>query len=401
MEHTDVCFAPVLTMSEAAEHPHNVARDTFVERRRRQAAGAGAALLAAPWPSISSPPAHPGQHTREVLADWGIAEDRIDAARSPIKAVADSLMGTLVFFHAHPDDEAITTGGSMARASAEGHRVVLVVATNGDHGEVPDDLATARRWSTAAGSRPPVGRGARRAPRRVARLPRQRHDGLGAERRCRVVLLAPIDEAAERLAAVLREEHADVLDDLRLARQLRPPRPHPGPPRRPSRRRAGRHAGGVRGDDEPRHDRPVDAGGDSKPATTACQRTSIPNGPADDGNPFGTPEAEMTHAVDVSAYIDQKRAAITQPRQPGHRHRHVPGDARRDLRRGVRHRVVHQEGRTRRAARRLAVRMTRLYLVRHGRAAAGGTPMPIPASIDRAGTGRDRSPNSWPTPVRC
>ena len=30
MEHTDVCFAPVLTMSEAAEHPHNVERETFV-----------------------------------------------------------------------------------------------------------------------------------------------------------------------------------------------------------------------------------------------------------------------------------------------------------------------------------------------------------------------------------
>ena len=50
-------------------------------------------------------------------------------------------MGTLVVFHAHPDDEAIATGGSMARAHAEGHRVVLVVATNGEHGEVPDDLA--------------------------------------------------------------------------------------------------------------------------------------------------------------------------------------------------------------------------------------------------------------------
>ena len=31
MEHTDVCFAPVLTMSEAAEHPHNVDRGTFVD----------------------------------------------------------------------------------------------------------------------------------------------------------------------------------------------------------------------------------------------------------------------------------------------------------------------------------------------------------------------------------
>jgi LmbE family N-acetylglucosaminyl deacetylase len=50
-------------------------------------------------------------------------------------------VGTLVVFHAHPDDECISTGGSIARAVAEGHRVVLVIATNGDFGEVPDDLA--------------------------------------------------------------------------------------------------------------------------------------------------------------------------------------------------------------------------------------------------------------------
>ncbi len=41
-------------------------------------------------------------------------------------------MATLVSFHAHPDDEAIATGGSMAKAAAAGHRVVLVVATRGD-----------------------------------------------------------------------------------------------------------------------------------------------------------------------------------------------------------------------------------------------------------------------------
>jgi len=50
-------------------------------------------------------------------------------------------MGTLVCFHAHPDDESISTGGSLARASAEGHRVVVVIATNGDYGEIPEDLA--------------------------------------------------------------------------------------------------------------------------------------------------------------------------------------------------------------------------------------------------------------------
>ena len=41
---------------------------------------------------------------------------------------------TLVSFHAHPDDEVLYTGGTLARASAEGHRVVVAVATNGSAG---------------------------------------------------------------------------------------------------------------------------------------------------------------------------------------------------------------------------------------------------------------------------
>ena len=38
-------------------------------------------------------------------------------------------MATAVFFHAHPDDEALSTGGKMLLASRAGHRVVLVCAT--------------------------------------------------------------------------------------------------------------------------------------------------------------------------------------------------------------------------------------------------------------------------------
>jgi LmbE family N-acetylglucosaminyl deacetylase len=50
-------------------------------------------------------------------------------------------VGTLVTFHAHPDDESIATGGLMAKAADAGHRVVLVLATRGEHGEpVPDVL---------------------------------------------------------------------------------------------------------------------------------------------------------------------------------------------------------------------------------------------------------------------
>jgi alpha-methylacyl-CoA racemase len=77
MEHTDVCFAPVLTMGEAAQHPHNVARGTFIE-----VAGVTqprpAPRFSRTEPEVVSAPAHAGQHSRAVLADWGIAADRID-----------------------------------------------------------------------------------------------------------------------------------------------------------------------------------------------------------------------------------------------------------------------------------------------------------------------------------
>lgn len=77
MEGTDVCFAPVLTMSEAARHPHNQERQTFIE-----IAGvtqpAPAPRFSRTVPAIPTPPAHPGQHTREVLTDWGLATDEVE-----------------------------------------------------------------------------------------------------------------------------------------------------------------------------------------------------------------------------------------------------------------------------------------------------------------------------------
>lgn len=76
MEHTDVCFAPVLTMSDAATHPHNVERGTFIEL-----AGvlqpAPAPRFSRTVPTVEGPPAHPGQHSREVLEGWGISATRI------------------------------------------------------------------------------------------------------------------------------------------------------------------------------------------------------------------------------------------------------------------------------------------------------------------------------------
>jgi alpha-methylacyl-CoA racemase len=77
MEHTDVCFAPVLTMAEAAEHPHNKARSSFVE--------VDGTLQPVPAPRFSRTTpeivrggAHPGQHTAEVLTDWGLAPSHVE-----------------------------------------------------------------------------------------------------------------------------------------------------------------------------------------------------------------------------------------------------------------------------------------------------------------------------------
>jgi alpha-methylacyl-CoA racemase len=73
MEGTDVCFAPVLGMAEAPSHPHNRHRGTFVD----------VAGVAQPAPAprfsrtpgaIAMPPPHAGQHTIEVLGDWGFGE---------------------------------------------------------------------------------------------------------------------------------------------------------------------------------------------------------------------------------------------------------------------------------------------------------------------------------------
>ena len=122
-------------------------------------------------------------------------------------------MATAVFFHAHPDDEAIATGGTMARMAADGHRVVLITATRGELGEVPDGildpgqtLAERRADELAAA---------------CAVLGVARHEYLGygdsgmagedSNNDPGCFWQADVEEAAERLAAILRSENAEVL----------------------------------------------------------------------------------------------------------------------------------------------------------------------------------------------
>ena len=78
MEHTDVCFAPVLRLDEAAQHPHNVARGTFVDQDGLTQP-APAPRFSRTTAEIQRPGAHDGQHTREVLEEWGLASDRVEA----------------------------------------------------------------------------------------------------------------------------------------------------------------------------------------------------------------------------------------------------------------------------------------------------------------------------------
>ena len=80
MEHTDVCFAPVLGLDEAPQHPHNVERGTFVERNG-VTQPAPAPRFSRTVPEIQRPPAHAGQHTDEVLQSFGIDADRIAKLR--------------------------------------------------------------------------------------------------------------------------------------------------------------------------------------------------------------------------------------------------------------------------------------------------------------------------------
>ncbi len=80
LEGTDVCYAPVLAVSEAAEHPHNVARGTFVDIGGIVQPGPAPRLSATPG-EVRRPPPHEGQHTDELLAEAGLGDDEVAALR--------------------------------------------------------------------------------------------------------------------------------------------------------------------------------------------------------------------------------------------------------------------------------------------------------------------------------
>lgn len=218
-------------------------------------------------------------------------------------------MTTIVFCHAHPDDEASQTSGAMARAAAQGDRVVVVFATNGDHGEAPADLADGE--TVAAYRR-------REAEASAAVLGLDRMVWLGYadsgmsgwEQNEAPDSLhgADLDEASRRLADVLDEEDADVLvgydwhggyghpDHVRVHHLVH--RAAELAARRPRLLESTLNRTLISG---------LIAAGRDLGADLA---DFDPDAPMDDGNPLGTPEDEITWRVDVSDFLGQRRAAL-------------------------------------------------------------------------------------------
>ncbi len=217
-------------------------------------------------------------------------------------------MATIVYCHAHPDDEASQTSGAMARAAAEGHRVVVVFATNGELGEVATDavegetVAEYRRREADASARA-IGLA------RVVWLGYADSGMTGWEQNAADGSFhsADLDVAARRLADVLDEEDADVLvgydwhggyghpDHIQVHHLV-----HRAAPLA---RRTPRLLESTMN-----RDALVRAFEASRAAGQDPDWN--PDEPMDDGNPLGEPESVITWQVDVSAYLDQRRASM-------------------------------------------------------------------------------------------
>jgi len=214
-------------------------------------------------------------------------------------------MATLVSFHAHPDDESIATGGTLARAAADGHRVVLVFGTRGECGEVAEGFLDEgeelgqRREREVRASAEVLGVG------RVEFLG-YRDSGMVGEPTnddpsC--FWQADVDEAAERLARILAEERADALttyDD------------HGGygHPDHIQVHRVGHRAARIAG--TPRvYESTMDR--DRLRELMAEAAANDPDFEApdvDEGGEFGSPSEVITTRVDVTAWLPQKRASM-------------------------------------------------------------------------------------------
>ncbi|MDQ6927193.1 MAG: PIG-L family deacetylase [Actinomycetota bacterium] len=212
---------------------------------------------------------------------------------------------TLVTFHAHPDDESIATGGVMAKAAADGHRVVLVVATKGEEGEVadgflrPGEALWERRVEETKAAAKVLG------VSRVEFLGYVDSGMMGTPTNDvpECFWQADVEEAAARLAAILDEENADVLtayDENGVY----------GHPDHIQVHRVGMRAGELA--KTPKVYMSTVNKDEMQRQMKELAKLDLPmpgDLPPDDFE-LGVPEARITTAVDVKEQLDIKRAAM-------------------------------------------------------------------------------------------
>lgn len=214
-------------------------------------------------------------------------------------------MATAVFFHAHPDDEAIATGGTMAKMASEGHRVILVTATRGELGEVPpgmledgEELADLRKLELDRACKA-------LGVSRMEFLGYRDSGMLGEETNKDPVSFwqADLEEASRRLASILEEEHAEVLTTYDEHGGY-------GHPDHIQVHRVGVRAAEIAG--TPR----VFLATMNRDRVRELMDNAAELGvepPDQDGmdfDTFGEPAARITTAVDVSGFLDSKKLAM-------------------------------------------------------------------------------------------
>ncbi|MEP6853338.1 MAG: PIG-L family deacetylase [bacterium] len=209
---------------------------------------------------------------------------------------------TIVSFHAHPDDEALLTGGTLARAAAEGHRVVLVVATVGEAGlaahsyGVPAALGARRRSELFASA-------AALGCQRVEVLDYTDSGMDGRAGGDRAFARADREVAAQRVAALLVEEQADVLTTY-------DPVGGYGHPDHVAVHRVGQRAAGIA-----RTRVVLEATVDREALRAVARLVHAVPGVSPDFHPdrFAgayVARSRLTHVVDVRLFAEQKRAAM-------------------------------------------------------------------------------------------
>jgi LmbE family N-acetylglucosaminyl deacetylase len=215
---------------------------------------------------------------------------------------------TVVAVHAHPDDEALLSAGTLATLAAAGHRVVLVLATRGEVGAVGHDVLAAdeelgvRRTAEAQASAQALG---------VARLEFLDYLDSGSDPTAEAagtwgegtLCAAPLDEVADRLAALLEDEAADlVIADDRNGGYGHPDHRRVHEAASLAAERTGTPMVEVT------IDRDFLSGGI---ALAESMGLEVPAGfVPPDLSSWYTPGAEITHAIDVSGALAAKRASM-------------------------------------------------------------------------------------------